>query len=205
MQLSYLSKDGEENYPGNLKVIVTYTLTDDNALRIDYEASTDKATPVNLTNHAYFNLRGHGDMLGHLLWLAAERYTPADEGLIPTGQIEPVKGTPLDFTTPTPVGTRIEQLKPKPGGYDHNLVLSGTEGSLRLVARVTDPESGRIMEVSTTEPGMQLYSGNHVQHRGLCLESQHFPDSVNQTNFSSPILRPGKTFKSTTRFAFSTK
>ncbi|HKS37110.1 MAG TPA: aldose epimerase family protein [Verrucomicrobiae bacterium] len=205
VRFTYLSKDGEEGYPGNLAVKVTYTLSDDSELRIEYEAATDKATPVNLTNHAYFNLAGQGDVLDHELWLAADRYTPADDQLIPTGKIASVKGTPLDFTAPTRVGARIEQLKPRPNGYDHNFVINGGGKSLMRAARVTEPKSGRVMEVRTTEPGVQLYTGNHLKHGALCLETQHYPDSVNQPDFPSTILPPGETFKSTTVFAFSAK
>jgi aldose 1-epimerase len=203
VQFTYFSKDGEENYPGNLTVTVTYTLTDRNEFRLDYEATSDKATPVNFTNHAYFNLEGAGDILDHELWLAADRYTPVHDDLIPTGEIAAVKGTPLDFTTPTRIGARIDQFKPKLNGYDHNYVLNGGGKSLAKVARLRDPKSGRAMEVHTTEPGMQLYTGNHVKHHGVCLETQHFPDSPNRENFPSTILRPGAKFQSTTVFAFS--
>jgi aldose 1-epimerase len=205
VQFRYLSKDGEEGYPGNATVTVTYTLTDDNEFRIDYEATTDKPTPINLTNHAYFNLAGGGDVLDHTLWLAADRYTVADDQLIPTGEIAPVKGTPLDFTTPTAIGERIQQLKPKPGGYDHNYVINGGGKSLVLAARVTEAKSGRVMEVRTTQPGVQLYTANHLKHGALCLETQHYPDSVNRPEFPSVILRPGDAFKSTTAFRFATK
>lgn len=206
VELTYLSKAGEEGYPGNLRVKITYTLTEDNELRIDYDAVADQATPVNLTNHAYFNLAGGGSALDHELWLAADHYTPANDELIPTGEIASVGGTGLDFTTPTRIGARIDQFKPKPGGYDHNFVLKADGGKKPLLAaRLTEPKSGRVMEVHTTEPGMQLYSANHLKHGAVCLETQHYPDSPNQPKFPSTIVRPGETFKSTTIFAFSTK
>jgi aldose 1-epimerase len=202
LELRYWSKAGEDGFPGNLSTKLVYTLSDPDELRLDFTATTDQATPVNLTSHAYFNLAGHGTALNHVLWLAAPRYTPADESMIPTGEIVSVKGTPLDFMKPTRIGARINDLTPRPGGYDHNLVLEGDLSSLKLAARLQDPASGRSLEVHTTEPGLQVYSANHLNHAAVCLETQHFPDSVHHTNFPSIILRPGGTFRSTTVFRF---
>ncbi|SRR6266852_2177737 len=218
IKFTFTSSDGEEGYPGALTVTVVMTLTDANELRIDYSAHTDKPTPINLTNHSYFNLAGAGDVLGHEFMLAADRFTASDANLIPTGEIKPVKGTAMDFTSPTPIGSRFSQLKSDPIGYDDNFVLNNGGKSLALGARVFEPASGRVMEVHTTQPGIQLYTGNFLdgtltgkhgvvyrQHSGFCLETQHFPDSVNQPTFPSIILRPGQAYRQTTAFKFSTQ
>jgi aldose 1-epimerase len=219
LTLRYRSKDGEEGYPGNVDVDVTYRLKDNNEWTIAYAAMTDKPTPINLTQHAYFNLAGHdsGTILDHVLQIEADKYTPTDETLIPTGKIEPVKGTPFDFTMPTPIGKRIKDIKADPQGYDLNYVLNGKAGELRLIATVTDPKSGRVMNVSTSEPGVQFYSGNFLdgkqkgkggarykQYAGFCLETQHYPDSINQPDFPSVVLEPGKLYLHATSYAFST-
>jgi len=224
VKLTYLSVDGEEGYPGNLNCTVVYTLSDNDELKISYRAKTDKATPINLTHHSYFNLAGQGtrDILDHELMLNADKFTPTDAGLIPTGEIRSVAGTPMDFRKPTKIGARINaDYQPlKFGlGYDHNWVLNKpAEGQMSLAARVYEPSSGRVMEVFTTEPGIQFYSGNFLdgsitgkggkvyKHRyGLCLETQHFPDSPNKPNFPSVILRPGRIYKHETIYKFYTK
>jgi aldose 1-epimerase len=220
--LSYLSKDGEEGYPGNLSADVMYSLGDDNSLKIDYVAVTDKATPVNLTNHAYFNLSAGADstILDHELMLKADKFTPVNDKLIPTGKIDDVKGTPMDFTTSKKIGRDIAQVPgAAPGGYDHNWVLNRNGNDLEMIGSVYHAPSGRYMEVYTTQPGIQFYSGNfldgtlkntrggmkYVQHAGLCLETQHFPDSPNQPSFPNTILKPGETYHHTTVYKFSTK
>jgi len=202
--LKYISKGGEGGFPGNLKVSVNYSLTDKNEFQIEYEAETDKPTIVNLTNHAYWNLAGGGTCLDNVLWIAAETYTPMNDEQIPTGEILPLKGTPLDFSEPTRIGERIERLKPKLSGYDHNYVL-GKDGVMKLAARLVESKSGRIMEVRTTQPGVQLYTANHLGHTAVCLETQHYPDSIHHTNFPSIVLWPGQPFKETTVFTFTAK
>lgn len=216
IEFRYTSADGEESYPGKLDVTVVMTLTEANELRIDYTAATDKPTPVNLTNHSYFNLYGEGDVLDHELTLAADHYTPSDADLIPTGELKSVKGTPLDFTSPAPIGSKIAKLTNQESGYDHNYVINGAGKGLVLAARVREPRTGRVMEVHTTQPGVQLYTANYLDgsltgKRGLvyrrqaafCLETQHFPDSVNKPNFPSTILRPGETYRQTTVYKFT--
>jgi aldose 1-epimerase len=223
IQMSYLSNDGEQGFPGNLNVTVTFTLTDDNELRFDYAATTDKDTVLNLTNHSYFNLagQGNGDILGILLTLHASKFTPVDSNLIPTGELRPVSGTPFDFTSEHQVGDRInqadEQLK-LGRGYDHNFVIDRTKPGLTLAAHAYDQKSGRVLEVLTDQPGVQFYSGNFLDgtahgkggnnypvRTGFCLETQHFPDSPNHPKFPTTELKPGAKFHSTTVYRFSAK
>lgn len=223
LELSYLAKDGEEGYPGNLQLQVTYKLTNDNEFSVDYRATTDKATPINVTQHSYFNLKGEGegDILDHEMTINASRFTPVDDSLIPTGELAPVAGTPFDFTSAKTVGRDIdadhEQIRIG-GGFDHNFVIDGSGPGLKLAAHVYEPTTGRILEVHTTEPGVQFYCGNfldgkligksgkpYLRRGGLCLETQHFPDSPNQPDFPSSIVKPGTEFHSSTVFKFSAK
>jgi aldose 1-epimerase len=223
LQLSYLSKDGEEGYPGNLNATVTYSVGPGNELHIDYRATTDKNTVLNLTNHSYFNLAGHahGKVLDHRVMINAARFTPVNSTLIPTGELRNVEGTPLDFRQPTAIGDRIdssdEQMK-FAQGYDHNFVLDHSGSGPVLAARISHPQSGRVMEVLTTQPGMQFYTGNHLEGEikgkngavyrfrgGFCCETQHYPDSPNQPAFPTTELKPGQTFQQTTIFRFSVK
>jgi aldose 1-epimerase len=211
--LTYESQDGEEGYPGNLKTQVTYELLMDQ-LFITYEAESDKPTVLNLTNHSYFNLAGQGTILDHIMYINASKYTPVNDELIPTGELANVQGTPFDFRKPLTIGERIQEVGGTPVGYDHNFVLDRSGEERTLAAKVLDPKSGRIVEVTTTEPGVQFYTGNFLdgtlqsgeviynQHTGLCLETQHFPDSPNQPDFPSTVLRPGEKFISQTIFRF---
>jgi aldose 1-epimerase len=221
LELSYVSKNGEEGFPGNLTVRAVYTMTEDNALKLEFNATTDQETIVNLTQHSYFNLAGHGDVLGHQVMIVADTFTPVDGGLIPTGEFRAVAGTPLDFRTPLAIGARInqdyEQLK-LGQGYDHNFVINKPLGQAGLMARVYEPTSGRVLEVFSTEPGMQFYTGNHLDgtikgkggvvykaRSGFCMEPGHYPNSPNQPNFPSVVLKPGQVYQSMIMYRFSLK
>ena len=222
--MQYLSRDSEEGYPGNLNVRVIYSLNEDNILGIEYVATTDRETFVNLSNHTYFNLAGIGDILGHEVRIDADKFTPVDSGLIPTGELKPVKGTPFDFTKAVTIGSRIEQNDPQlrlGKGYDHNWVLNGAVaagGAPRVAAEVYEPGSGRVLTVATTEPGMQFYTGNFLDgtlkgrggkpipyRGGFCMETQHYPDSPNKPAFPTTLLKPGAEWRSTTTFRFSSR
>jgi len=221
LELSYLSKDGEEGYPGNLHVKALHTLTRDNGVRIEFTASTDQDTVVNLTNHSYFNLAGKGDVLGHSVQINGDQITPVDGTLIPTGELRPVEGTPFDFRRPALIGARIEDNDEQlrfGGGYDHNWVLGKPLNKLGVMARVAEPASGRVLEVLGTQPGVQFYTGNFLdgtirgkggwvyqRREGFCLEPQHFPDAVNHPNFPTTVLRAGGTYRQTIIFRFSTE
>jgi len=217
LKLTYLSPDGEEGYPGNLACTVIYTLTNNNELKVSYEAETDKTTIVNFTHHSYFNLAGHnsGNILGHILMINADSFAATDDTFIPTGEIKPIKGTPLDFTKPAPIGSNIAKTN---GGYEHTYVLNNPSGSLALIARAYEPKTGRVMEVLTTQPGVKLYTGNYLdgsitgkdkavynKHAAFCLETQHLPDSPNHSNFPSTVLNPGEKYKHIIVYKFSVK
>src|SRR5688572_11059557 len=223
LRLSYTSPDGEEGYPGDLDAEVTFELTDDNELNVEYAATADRATPVNLSHHGYFNLTGDvdADVLGHILMINADAFTPVDGGLIPTGEIRELTGTPLDFRAPTAIGARIndddEQLR-NGSGYDHNFIINGAAGTLKLAARVLEPRSGRVLEIFATQPGLQFYSGNFLdgagigkqgalyrKHSGFALETQYFPDSPNHPHFPDTVLRPGKEYRERAVYRFTTQ
>src|SRR5579859_3111841 len=213
VMFSHRSPDGDEGYPGNLNVAVVYTLTHNNELAIEDTATTDKPTPINLTNHSYFNLAGAGTILDHDLMIAGTQFVPVNDSLIPTGELHRVEGTPMDFTKPTRIGQRLEQVGGDPIGYDHCYAVGQPDGKLKFAARASDPKSGRVLEVHTTQPGVQFYTGNFLngrgsgksgigyqQHAGFCLETQHFPDAINQPAFPSIVLHPGETYSQKTTF-----
>ena len=217
VRFTYTSPDGQESYPGTVNLAVTYTLTNDNAVRIEYEATTDKPTVLNLTNHSYFNLKGHGEgeVMDHVMWIDSDRFTPKDDSGIPTGEIADVTGTPFDFRTPTTIGDRIGQLvETSDQGYDHNYVLNGTPDTVRRIAEVREPTTGRVLTVETDQPGVQLYTGNFLPgrpgkhgktypgHSAFCLETQHYPDSPNKPEFPTTVLRPDETYRHVCVYGF---